>query len=152
VRGKANKRQQIRFIRNTPTNGSPPRCHLVSYSSKVSWITGRRVSAMRSDMLTRRNCKPLELQLRHLQCSGYSKCSVSPGWLYSRCCRYLKSAGKSIKDVVFWGLRNLLPCSVGDLNPILGFCFPLFSMSFGRELPSEWKTKESSGNKIVVKL
>jgi hypothetical protein len=38
----------------------------------------------------------------------------------------------------------------GDLNPPLGFYFPLFSMSFAREFPSGWKTTESSGNKIVV--
>ena len=40
----------------------------------------------------------------------------------------------------------------GDLNPPLGFYFPLFSMSFAREFPSGWKTTESSGNKIVVFL
>ena len=41
-------------------------------------------------------------------------------------------------------------CSGGDLNPPLGFYFPLFSMSFARQFPSGWKTTESSGNKIVV--
>jgi len=30
-------------------------------------------------MLTRRNCKRRKFQLRHLQCLGYSKRSVSPG-------------------------------------------------------------------------
>ena len=38
----------------------------------------------------------------------------------------------------------------GDLNPILGFCFPLFSRVFLGEFPSGWKTTESSGNKSVV--
>jgi hypothetical protein len=40
----------------------------------------------------------------------------------------------------------------GDLNPPLGFCFPLFSMSFAREFPSGWKSVERSGIKIVVFL
>jgi hypothetical protein len=43
-------------------------------------------------------------------------------------------------------------CSGGDLNPVLGFCFPLFSMSFAREFPSGWKSVERSGIKIVVFL
>jgi hypothetical protein len=38
----------------------------------------------------------------------------------------------------------------GDLNPFLGFCFPLFSMVFPWEFLSGWKTAESSGKKIVV--
>jgi hypothetical protein len=38
----------------------------------------------------------------------------------------------------------------GDLNPFLGFYFPLFSMVFPWEFPSGWKTTESSGKKIVV--
>jgi len=38
----------------------------------------------------------------------------------------------------------------GDLNPILGFCFPLFSRLLPWKFPSGWKTTESSGDKIVV--
>ena len=34
-----------------------------------------------------------------------------------------------------WPLGGPL-CSGGDLNPILGYCFPLFSMVFPRKLPS----------------
>ena len=41
-------------------------------------------------------------------------------------------------------------CSGGDLNPILGFCFPLVSMCFPWEFPSGWKTVESSGSKSLV--
>ena len=41
-------------------------------------------------------------------------------------------------------------CSGGDLNPPLGFYFPLFSMSFAREFPSGWKSVEMSGSKCVV--
>jgi hypothetical protein len=37
-----------------------------------------------------------------------------------------------------------------DLNPILGFCFPLFSMVFPGEFPSGWKSVESSGSKSLV--
>jgi hypothetical protein len=40
----------------------------------------------------------------------------------------------------------------GDLNPPLGFYFPLFSMSFAREFPSGWQSVEGSGIKIVVFL
>jgi hypothetical protein len=40
----------------------------------------------------------------------------------------------------------------GDLNPPLGFYFPLFSMGFPREFPSGWKSVERSGIKIVVFL
>jgi hypothetical protein len=36
------------------------------------------------------------------------------------------------------------------LNPILGFCFPLFSRVFPGEFPSAWKTVEDSGRKSVV--
>jgi hypothetical protein len=42
------------------------------------------------------------------------------------------------------------PLLGGDLNPILGFCFPLFSMGFPREFPSGWKSVESSGSKSLV--
>jgi len=38
----------------------------------------------------------------------------------------------------------------GDLNPILGFCFPLFSRRFPWEFPSGWKSAESSGSKIAA--
>jgi hypothetical protein len=41
-------------------------------------------------------------------------------------------------------------CSGGDLNPPLGFYFPLFSMSFAREFPSGWQSVEGSGIKIAV--
>jgi hypothetical protein len=37
------------------------------------------------------------------------------------------TVGKWIERVVSCGLLDFLLCSVGDLNPILGFCFPLFS-------------------------
>jgi len=40
------------------------------------------------------------------------------------------TVGKWIEGVVSCGLLDFLLCSVGDLNPILGFCFPLFSMVF----------------------
>jgi len=63
-----------------------------------------------------------------------------------------KIAQKSAKSLVFFGQRAFLLCSGGDLNPFLGFCFPLFSMVFPREFPSGWKTTESSGKKIVVNL
>jgi len=43
-------------------------------------------------------------------------------------------------------------CSGRDLNPPLGFYFPLFSMSFAREFPSGWQSVEGSGIKIVVFL
>ena len=38
----------------------------------------------------------------------------------------------------------------GDLNPIVGFCFPLFSMVFAGEFPSGWKSMESTGSKSLV--
>jgi hypothetical protein len=38
----------------------------------------------------------------------------------------------------------------GDLNPILGSCFPLFSMVYPREVPLGWKVAEKSGSKTVV--
>jgi hypothetical protein len=40
----------------------------------------------------------------------------------------------------------------GDLNPPLGFYFPLFSTSFAREFPSGWQSVERSGIKTVVFL
>ena len=45
----------------------------------------------------------------------------------------------SVLEHKFFKNNNLqigLLCSGGDLNPILGFCFPLFSMVFPRKLPS----------------
>jgi hypothetical protein len=44
----------------------------------------------------------------------------------------------------------MAPLLGGDLNPILGFCFPLFSRVFPGEFPSAWKTVEGSGRKSVV--
>jgi hypothetical protein len=46
----------------------------------------------------------------------------------------------------------VVPLLGGDLNPPLGFYFPLFSMSFAREFPSGWQSVEGSGIKIVVFL
>jgi hypothetical protein len=42
-------------------------------------------------------------------------------------------------------------CSGGDLNPVSGFCFPLFSMVFPRKLPSGKKMADSGGSKIAAK-
>ena len=42
--------------------------------------------------------------------------------------------GKSIEGVVSCGLLDFLLCSVGDLNPLSGFYFPLFSMMFPSEI------------------
>jgi hypothetical protein len=42
----------------------------------------------------------------------------------------MPSVGKSIEGVVPCGLLDSPLASVGDLNPFLGFCFPLFSMVF----------------------
>jgi hypothetical protein len=47
-----------------------------------------------------------------------------------------KIAQKSAKTLVFFGQRTFLLCSGGDLNPLSGFCFPLFSMVFPWEFPS----------------
>ena len=52
--------------------------------------------------------------------------------------------------VVSCGLLDFLLCSVGDLNPILGFYFPLFSMVFPGEFPSGQKPVEVSGSKSVA--
>jgi hypothetical protein len=60
------------------------------------------------------------------------------------------TVGKWIEGVVSCGLLDFLLCSVGDLNPILGFYFPLFSRCFPREFPSRWKSAESSGSKGLV--
>src|ERR1700693_1892854 len=49
----------------------------------------------------------------------------------------MPSVGKSIEGVVSCGRLDFLLCSVGDLNPVLGFYIPLFSMVFPRKLPSE---------------
>ena len=49
-----------------------------------------------------------------------------------------------------WLMLNFLLCSVGDLNPILGFHFPLFSTHCPGKLPLGWKTVESSGSKSVA--
>src|SRR5262249_30975153 len=38
----------------------------------------------------------------------------------------------------------------GELNPILGFCFPLFSMVFPGEFPSAQKTADSCERKSVA--
>jgi hypothetical protein len=68
-----------------------------------------------------------------------------------------------LKSTLKTGRQNLLKCGLlwsagfppllgGDLNPILGFCFPLFSMSFAREFPSGWNSVERSGIKTVVFL
>jgi hypothetical protein len=38
----------------------------------------------------------------------------------------------------------------GDLNPVLGFCFPLFSIALPRKLPSVWKTAEAAGSKTAA--
>src|ERR1700741_2888298 len=46
--------------------------------------------------------------------------------------------------------QNFLLCSGGDLNPILGFCFPLFFRVFPWGIPSGEKTMESSGSKSLV--
>ena len=46
--------------------------------------------------------------------------------------------------------KMALLCSEGDLNPILGFCFPLFSMVFPGEFPSGEKTAEGSGSESVA--
>jgi hypothetical protein len=43
--------------------------------------------------------------------------------------------GKSIEGVVSCGLLDFLLSSVGDLNPVSGFYFPLFSMVFPGEFP-----------------
>jgi hypothetical protein len=43
---------------------------------------------------------------------------------------------ESIEGVASSGLLGFLLCSVGDLNPIFGFYFPLFSMCFPGEFPS----------------
>ena len=48
-----------------------------------------------------------------------------------------------------WTLSGLLLLG-GDLNPILGFYFPLFSMVFPRELPSGWKIADFSGSKTAA--
>src|SRR6516164_6135792 len=40
-------------------------------------------------------------------------------------------------------------CSGGDLNPLSGFCFPLFSMVFPGEFPSGEKTAEGSGSEVL---
>jgi hypothetical protein len=47
-----------------------------------------------------------------------------------------KIGQKSAKTLVFFGQPTFLLCSGGDLNPLSGFCFPLFSMVFPWEFPS----------------
>jgi hypothetical protein len=48
-----------------------------------------------------------------------------------------------------WTLDGLLLLG-GDLNPNLGFYFPLFSMVFPRRLPSGWKMADFSGSKTAA--
>ena len=57
---------------------------------------------------------------------------------------------KAAKTAANCCTRESLICSGGDLNPILGFYFPLFSRFFAREFPSRWKSAESSGSKSLV--
>ena len=42
------------------------------------------------------------------------------------------------------------PLLGGDLNPLSGSSFPLFSWCFPGEFPSEWKTVEDSGSKTAA--
>jgi hypothetical protein len=44
------------------------------------------------------------------------------------------TVGKWIEGVVSCGLLDFLLCSVGDLNPLSGVYFPLFSMVFPWEI------------------
>ena len=85
-------------------------------------------------------------EVEHVICGLESKLAKSDA------INELPIGGKSIEGVVPCGLLDFLLCSVGDLNPPLGFYFPLFSMSFAREFPSGWKSVERSGIKIVVFL
>ncbi len=40
----------------------------------------------------------------------------------------------------------------GDLNPLSGFPFPLFSIALLREIATAWKTVEGSGSKTAASL
>src|ERR1700730_2957682 len=53
----------------------------------------------------------------------------------------MPSVGKSIEGVVSCSRLDFLLCSVGDLNPVSGFYFPLFSRVF----PSEIAIRVESG-------
>ena len=50
--------------------------------------------------------------------------------------KFTSGLARSIKFVANCSFPNFLLCSGGDLNPILGFCFPLFSRCFPGEFPS----------------
>jgi hypothetical protein len=62
----------------------------------------------------------------------------------------MQSVGESSEGVVSCGLLDFLLCSVGELNPILGFCFPVFSRVIPGRISIWVKPVELGGSKSVV--
>ena len=85
-------------------------------------------------------------------CFRWTRSAISYFWRVYRSAKrdYVQEGERPVVSTSSRGPKVGYSCLGGDLNPILGFCFPPFSRVFPRKFPSAWKTVECSGSKTAA--